>query len=652
MRKLMIFQYLPRAIYLSVFLFTFSNTYGAVTIDVLQMPSLKGIEELSALPPAEAAESIQNALRKSYQPSKGLQAGSATRPAFIRWMRLAQWFTLLSQTDQAELARFLSSYLAFTEKDGKQQLLYRLPGTSFSADTLPLAEEHLQECVSTEKSRQIHLTRYVPKDFVWKNSILQEYLGKELAATLAANPVFLEDFFTILSSEDFTPEVMQNLSRLYQHNSQKFLAYSGLVLALSVVFDQNPPPDWPHHQVKEISLLKNTQTIEERFDFWIQSQEKMKLITDLKKIGADQLTFMVDTLVPASELTWAQEKMKLPRATFDKAFSSIRYDHPRIGKQQFAWPKEIPYTLENIQKHGGICVDQAYFAMMAGKGRGIPTLLFVGQGVDGGHAWFGYLVGDDRWNVNAGRYENQKYAVGSAINPQTWGNITDHELKFLTERVRKTAKYQSGLLDMIMAEDFLQQGDIARASAAVDSAIELSPQNPKAWDAKTKLLTTKGASNKERVAHFEAACKNFLQQKDLQAFYQKELAKEARATGDEKLALGIEQRVVQQNRLQRADISVTAASEKLSSLLEAGKTQEAMQEFRLQSNRLGNSVGGSFFYEMVSPLIKYLISNKQFREAQQVLDIAKRQLHPDRGSILDQALAKLDREINASKSNH
>jgi len=37
------------------------------------------------------------------------------------------------------------------------------------------------------------------------------------------------------------------------------------------------------------------------------------------------------------------------------------------------------YTLGNINKEGGICVDQAYFASIAGKARCLPTLYFFGQ---------------------------------------------------------------------------------------------------------------------------------------------------------------------------------------------------------------------------------------------------------------------------------
>ena len=34
-------------------------------------------------------------------------------------------------------------------------------------------------------------------------------------------------------------------------------------------------------------------------------------------------------------------------------------------------------------------MDQAYFISVTGKAKGVPTVLFLGQGRSGGHAWVG-----------------------------------------------------------------------------------------------------------------------------------------------------------------------------------------------------------------------------------------------------------------------
>ena len=45
--------------------------------------------------------------------------------------------------------------------------------------------------------------------------------------------------------------------------------------------------------------------------------------------------------------------------------------------------QKMERTLPLILQEGGLCVDQAYFAAMVGKAKGVPTLLFRGAGLDG-----------------------------------------------------------------------------------------------------------------------------------------------------------------------------------------------------------------------------------------------------------------------------
>jgi len=92
-------------------------------------------------------------------------------------------------------------------------------------------------------------------------------------------------------------------------------------------------------------------------------------------------------------------------------------------------------------------VDQAYFSSMAGKAKGIPTLTFVGQGSGGGHAWFGFLKNPGRWETDCGRYENQNYPVGNAIDPQLWKLITDDELGALARGEKNLSGFRGKAVD-------------------------------------------------------------------------------------------------------------------------------------------------------------------------------------------------------------
>ena len=49
------------------------------------------------------------------------------------------------------------------------------------------------------------------------------------------------------------------------------------------------------------------------------------------------------------------------------------------------------WSLPNILQHGGVCADQAYFAVTVGKSIGVPTAYTIGLGGEVGHAWVGFL---------------------------------------------------------------------------------------------------------------------------------------------------------------------------------------------------------------------------------------------------------------------
>jgi hypothetical protein len=62
--------------------------------------------------------------------------------------------------------------------------------------------------------------------------------------------------------------------------------------------------------------------------------------------------------------------------------------------------------------------------------------------LDGRHAWFGYLDAQQKWQLDVGRYAEQKYISGIAFDPQTWGEVNDYALALLAERFRELPQYR------------------------------------------------------------------------------------------------------------------------------------------------------------------------------------------------------------------
>ena len=196
-------------------------------------------------------------------------------------------------------------------------------------------------------------------------------------------------------------------------------------IAFSLVFDRPFPEDWPHPQVEQSAVPIGDLDVVQRFNFYVQSNRDHKLEQDPSQLTFEKLKFLVDSEVKLSELEYAQHS-SISYSHFEDAFFFIKYNESRATSGSFAFEWDQPtYLLKDIETNGGICVDQAYYATILGKGRGIPTIYFHGQGTSGGHAWFGYLSNSGKWELDCGRYESQNYPKGYAVDPQTWEPIDD-----------------------------------------------------------------------------------------------------------------------------------------------------------------------------------------------------------------------------------
>jgi len=278
---------------------------------------------------------------------------------------------------------------------------------------------------------------------------------------------------------------------------------------------------------------------------------------------------------------------------------------------------------------------------VAGKARGIPTIYFAGQGTDGGHAWFGYLRGPDRWELDAGRFLNQNYTVGQALDPQTWLPITDHELVYFSGRAARQPKVDAALGDLAMAEMFARRGEPERELAAAASAVHQAPQLVAAWDAQERALSAQGDADGLRT-FFGKAIENFRRENGLKVRYQARLAELERDGGDVRVAARLEDRMIADNRRQRADLSTAAGAEALGRLLETGDYDKAMREFRSLSRKLAGPGGGNFFYDVVRPFVRQLRAAGRDKDADRALQQARRDMGFEAGSILDREFRELE----------
>ena len=473
---------------------------------------------------------------------------------------------------------------------------------------------------------------------------LGQALSPELQAWLVGNVAFSGEFFTLLAPVDYLPEAFRVLNELHHRNPARFARYAHLALALALVYDLPPPPDWPHGQVSETSLARHLPDASEAFDWWIRQDQLGRTDHRLTDLGADELKFVVDAAAPFAELEWSRKNIDLPLNQLGRAYTLVRYRPDRAAAGGYVWA-EAPYTLPAILAEGGICVDQAYFATQVGKARAVPTLLFRGAGMDGRHAWFGFLDGRKEWQLNAGRFGEQRFVTGLARDPQTWGDISDHELQFLAERFRTWPAFRTSCVHEEFATDFLQAGDAAAAVRAAWKAVKFERRNLDAWVTLLAAQEAGRGSPKDIEATLYQAMAAFAAYPDLEAGMSSRLCQSLRARGQLSAADFEEQRIVAKNRLARSDLPLQQARENLERVLATRPLAERIRAYNTLVDTLGQSAGIEFYDRIVTFFVEHLVKAGRMAEARQAAERARAALYVPRGSQLEGEFISLLRDM-------
>ncbi|TSA36611.1 MAG: hypothetical protein D4R65_02505 [Verrucomicrobiaceae bacterium] len=620
-------------------LIAFSAVAGA--IDVRRPPTSADVDSLIAQGLPAARDGLEAALIAGYQPGRMGVSGSSGNPAFMSWLTLWRWCDVLTRSGDDEMARLLRRHLFNDPKSG--ELTFVGPGCDSELEAIPEAKAAgMAQSPPEEILRQL-----LPDGERPGRGPLSDVLPHELLAEFMKDDAFSRCFFSTLSEDDYLPLVLANLRDIRAADPKNWKNYRQLAIALAVVNDSKPPGFWPHDQVTQSLVPREQLPVADQFAAWVAANESGGTLLDLRKLSAGQLKFVVDAFVRQDELAWARKNIRLPVAGFDKAFPMVSYRNDRLVKQQYSWDED-PYLLETIRARGGICVDQAYFAMLCGKAKGLPTLFFTGQGADGGHAWFGYMKADDRWELDCARYATQNYSTGHALDPQTWKTISDHDLRLLAASFRDKPEFAASVNDLAMAGIIGRAGNSALAAKAYESAVRTCMMNPAAWDARGDFLVRSGAPPAERKKFHEAALTQFAGNADLKARHQQALAWVARELGDTAAADQLERLILLENKRKRSDLSVGIVARQMQAQLDSGKLDEAGKEFRRQVSSLADTGGGNLFYDVAAPYILALLDAGKKSEAVKSLALIRKKLSPEKDGILDGEIRTL--EESASKN--
>jgi len=220
----------------------------------------------------------------------------------------------------------------------------------------------------------------------------------------------------------------------------------------------------------------------------------------------------VGTRLTAEERTWVLSKIS-PNTSADGLYTSVPWTQTLSPAHDKG--AGTPYTLANIQKMGGVCMEQAYFTETVLRLYGTPAVYTHGRGStsDSGHAWVGYLRLAPRveWDFSVGRYREHHYYKGEVQDP------TDSRRALTDSLVKMTgALLKAGSIDKIeegnyyldaahwaykgMPESALEGKNITRADLVrnlLTRSLEASPYNGTTWLYLAELAGEKQMSTKD-----------------------------------------------------------------------------------------------------------------------------------------------------------
>ena len=570
--------------------------------EMLQPPATSRLEEFVAYAHQAGWETLapmfRTAARHAYEKGR--------LPAAERWYDVYRWSELFAETE----VRFIPSWIK-----------------------------------EMESARVVHAN--LPRRYFPQKQRLGLWLSPELQTWLIGNAEFSREFFALVSPVDFLPEVFRILNELHHRDPARFARYANLALAIAVVYDLAPPPDWPHAQASLESFPRQLPGAADAFDWWIRQDQLDRTYLRIESLRADELKFVVDAAAPFAELEWSQKNVDIPLRLLAKAYTAIQYRPDRAQKEIYIWP-DGNYTLAAILGAGGICVDQAYFATQIGKARGVPTLLFRGAGMDGRHAWFGYLDDNLQWQLNAGRLGEQRFVTGYARDPQTWREISDHELQFLSERFRALPAFRSSRIYQEFAEDYRRTHENAAAIRAAWKALNFERRNLDAWATLLEAQRAQGDGPKLMEATLYQAVAAFGRYPDLEAAFSGQLCRSLRARGQLSAADFEEQRVLTKNGLARRDLALLLARDKLEQAIASRPLAESTRIYDGLVDTMGRGAGIDFYDQIVSLFVRHLVQLGRTSEARQAAERARTMLYVPPGSQLEGEFSKLFKDLKSA----
>jgi hypothetical protein len=440
----------------------------------------------------------------------------------------------------------------------------------------------------------------------------QAAVPKPTAEWILGSGQRLHSLVELVDPVDKPGECFRIIGQLRKHDPDGAVEYYDLVLAIAVVMDQRS--DGRMHGQMGRNLLPAEKDPAKVYDYFKALYSSSVSKIEYAKLGASELVFVV-VPAPMGEWEWARDHVDGSLGGWDKKYSDIEYDHSRLNGSRFSWDSGT-YILRDIEKLGGICVDQAYYAVLTARAHGIPALYFHGSGKSANHAWFAYMKGQGDWVLDVGRYQGDSYTTGYAVHPQTLGIMTDHDVEYACERSLHSVDAAQAGIYVSIAEVLLDR-DPEGALRCARLARELSNKLLRAWQIEQEMLL--------RQKDYDGVVELFGEKKDAFRKYPDILVESARQIetalrkdGRDDEADGLMRSAAATVGDDRDDLSRSFESDRINQIIASGDMKKARKELEQMLDDQkgeGNKITG-----LIQQYVKVTKESGQTREAVKFLE--------------------------------
>jgi hypothetical protein len=232
--------------------------------------------------------------------------------------------------------------------------------------------------------------------------------------------------------------------------------------------------------------------------------------------------------------------------------------------------------------------------------------------------------------------------TGNALDPQTWLEMSDHELEFLSERFRALPSFMQSRVNEEFAEDFLQLGDVRAAAKAARASVSFERRNLDGWETLLAADAAAGLGAPEREGVLREAALAFTPKyPDLVVAYVNRVCESLRARGETSLADYEERGLAERLKGDRADLAITQASAILARSIATQSLQDQMATYNAILAQFGHGAGTMFFDQIVVAFAEHLAMANLKPDARAAVERAREALDAQPGTSLSMDVDKL-----------